>query len=248
MDIEQKEKRKPMRAMIFSAGLGTRLKPWTDKHPKALAIVNGKTLLQRNIEYLAKFGITEVVVNVHHFADQIIDAIEKNNGWGSKIFISDEKDEVLETGGGLLKARDLLGSSRFLTINVDMLTDADLGKMIQFHQDENAIISLAVTNRRTSRYLLFNNNNQLCGWRNTDTAKERIVLPSENYVEKAFSGLAVFEPGVFEQVSFTGKFSVIEIYLSVALDHKVMGFDHSGGKLIDVGRPESVIAAEELFR
>jgi N-acetyl-alpha-D-muramate 1-phosphate uridylyltransferase len=246
MDIAQKEN-SSLRAIIFSAGLGTRLKPWTDKHPKALAVVNGKTLLQRNIEYLAKFGINEIVVNVHHFADQVIEAIEKNNGWGSKIFISDEKDEVLETGGGLLKAKTFLQSSRFVTLNVDMLTDADLGKMLQFHQDEKAMISLAVTGRRTSRYLLFNTKNQLCGWRNTDTAKERIVLPSDDYIEKAFSGLAVFEPEVFEHTSFTGKFSVIEIYLSIAMHHKVMGFDHSGGKLIDVGRPESVIAAEELF-
>src|ERR1700712_2154691 len=97
-----------MKGMIFAAGLGTRFKPWTDKHPKALALVNGKSLLQRNVEYLQKYGITEVVVNVHHFADQLVDAIEQNNGWGSRIFISDETDEVLETGGGLLNARHLL--------------------------------------------------------------------------------------------------------------------------------------------
>src|SRR5438309_9542919 len=96
------------KAMLFSAGLGTRFKPWTDKHPKALAMVNGKTLLQRNIEYLRQYNITDVIVNVHHFADQVIDLISKNNGWGSNITISDETDELLETGGGLLKARKLL--------------------------------------------------------------------------------------------------------------------------------------------
>ena len=100
-----------MRAMIFSAGLGTRFKPWTDQHPKALAPVNGKSLLQRNIEYLQKYGITDVVVNVHHFADQIKEAIKKNNGWGSNVIVSDETKQVLETGGGLLKARGLLESS-----------------------------------------------------------------------------------------------------------------------------------------
>src|SRR5882724_12673996 len=108
-----------MKAMIFAAGLGTRFKPWTNKHPKALAIVNGKSLLQRNIEYLQSYGITDVIVNVHHFADQIIDAIDKNKGWGSTVSISDERGEVLETGGGLLKARPLLDNGeRFLTLNV----------------------------------------------------------------------------------------------------------------------------------
>src|SRR3954462_2043080 len=104
-----------MKAMIFAAGFGTRFKPWTDQHPKALAIVNGKTLLQRNIEYLQKYEIRDVVVNVHHFPDQIIDAIQKNKGWGSKVQISDESEEVLETGGGLLLARKFLEDDTFLT-------------------------------------------------------------------------------------------------------------------------------------
>jgi len=106
--------------MIFAAGLGTRFKPWTDKHPKALALVNGKSLLQRNIEYLQRYGIKNVIVNVHHFADQIIDVVKRNDGWGSNIVISDETTEVLETGGGLLKAKDLFKpGERFITCNVD---------------------------------------------------------------------------------------------------------------------------------
>src|SRR5206468_12288769 len=137
------------KAMLFSAGLGTRFKPWTDKHPKALALVNGKTLLQRNIEYLRQYNITDVVVNVHHFADQIVELINKNNGWGSNIAISDETGELLETGGGLLKARQLLQGSRFLTLNVDILTDANLKHFIATHQQQNSLISLAVTNRKT---------------------------------------------------------------------------------------------------
>src|SRR5450432_3268725 len=108
-----------MQAMIFSAGLGTRFKPWTNKHPKALALVNGKSLLQRNIEYLQQYGITDVVVNVHHFADQVIDAAKENNGWGSNVIISDERNELLETGGGLVNARPLLeGTEPFITLNV----------------------------------------------------------------------------------------------------------------------------------
>src|SRR5258706_3074496 len=114
-------------AMIFSAGLGTRFKPWTDKHPKALALVNGKTLLQRNIEYLQQYGINNVVVNVHHFADQVIEVIHKNKGWGSTIVLSDEQDELLDTGGGLLKAKDLfVPGEKFITCNVDILTDLDI--------------------------------------------------------------------------------------------------------------------------
>src|SRR5215212_10588274 len=123
-----------MKAMILAAGLGTRFKPWTDKHPKALAVINGRSLLQRNIEYLQKAGIFDVVVNVHHFADQIEDAIELNNGWGSKIVISNERDVVLETGGGLLKAKEHLNDDSFVLMNVDILTELDLVKMISSHR------------------------------------------------------------------------------------------------------------------
>src|SRR6476646_9832904 len=123
-----------MKAMIFAAGLGTRFKPWTDKHPKALAIVNGKSLLQRNVEYLQQYGINDLVVNAHHFSNQIVEAIERANGWGSNITISDESDEVLETGGGLLKAKKYLQDESFLTINVDILTDVNLTAFISYHQ------------------------------------------------------------------------------------------------------------------
>src|ERR1044071_2717408 len=136
--------------MIFAAGLGTRFKPWTDKHPKALAVVNGKSLLQRNIEYLQQYGITNVVVNVHHFAEQIIDAIKNNNGWGSAITISDESDMVLETGGGIKKAAPLFTTDNIVVINVDILTDLDLGKLMAFHQQNNPLSTIAITNRTTS--------------------------------------------------------------------------------------------------
>lgn len=233
--------------MIFAAGLGTRFKPWTDKHPKALAIVNGKSLLQRNVEYLQQYGITDVVVNVHHFAEQIIDAIEKSNGWGSNIIISDEKDEVLETGGGLLKAKQHLQGETFLTINVDILTNANLNDFITTHHEQNAVITLAVTDRKTQRYLLFNKANRLCGWRNTDTQKEKIVVPADEYDEKAYSGIAIFEPSVFDDITQTGKFSLIDVFLSIALHKKIRGWNHSESKVLDVGKPESVAIAESMF-
>src|SRR5689334_14838760 len=155
-----------IRAMILSAGLGTRLKPWTDKHPKALATVNGKSLLQRNVEYLQRYGIRDIIVNVHHFADQIAAAIKTNDGWGSNITISDETDAVLETGGGLKKARGFLQSGTFVLMNVDVLSNLDLHAMLEQHQRRPSLATLATRHRNTSRYLLFNDEGILCGWRN----------------------------------------------------------------------------------
>jgi NDP-sugar pyrophosphorylase family protein len=183
-----------MKAMIFAAGLGTRFKPWTEKHPKALAPVNGRSLLQHNIQYLQRFGIRDVVVNVHHFSSQIIETINENGGWGSNIMISDEADGVLETGGGLLKARELLGTQTFITINVDILTSLDLGKLILFHQQQEAMITLCIADRDTSRFLLFDEANGLCGWRNIkdDSAVEKIVVPHSNLSKKHTAALLFF--------------------------------------------------------
>jgi N-acetyl-alpha-D-muramate 1-phosphate uridylyltransferase len=237
-----------MKGMIFAAGLGTRFKPWTDKHPKALAPVNGKSLLQRNIEYLQQYGITEVVVNVHHFAGQIIDAVKKNNGWGSKILISDESNEVLETGGGLLKAKNLLeGDEPFVTINADILTDLNIKRLLDYHRDYKPLISLAVTNRKTSRYFLFDEYDRLCGWRNIKTGEEIVAVNKTDLVKRAYSCVVVFEPAVFSLIKQQGKFSLVETYLDLAKDHLILGYEHTGDKLVDVGKPESVAIAESLF-
>ena len=237
-----------LRAMIFSAGLGTRFKPWTDSHPKALALVNGQSLLQRNIKYLQQYGITDVVINVHHFADQVMDAVKKNNGWGSNIMISDERDELLETGGGLLKAKDLLQNSKpFITLNADFLTDLDIDKLLSFHQQKKALISFGITNRKTSRNFLFDDDSRLCGWRNTNSGEERISIPKTNLKEMAYSCVVVFQPEIFELIPQRGKFSLVDTYLSLAATHPIYGYDHSGDKLVDVGKPESVAIAEKLF-
>ena len=237
-----------MHSMIFSAGLGTRFKPWTNKHPKALAQINGKSLLQRNVEYLQQYGIKNIIVNVHHFAGQIIDAIKQNNGWGSDIVISDETNELLETGGGLLKAKDLFEKgARFITCNVDILTDLDLDRLLAFHEMHKALISFAVTNRKTSRYFLFDENDRLCGWRNTKTSEERIVIRKPGLVEKAYSCVVVFEPEIFSLIPFHGKFSLVEVYLNLAADHLILGYDHTGDRFVDVGKPESIALAGSLF-
>ena len=238
-----------MKAIIFAAGLGTRFKPWTDVHPKALAMVNGKSLLQRNIEYLQQYGITEVVVNVHHFANQIREAIKENDGWGSNISISDETEEVLETGGGLMKARHLLeGDEPFISLNVDILTNLDLGKLIAYHQQHRPLITMGVTNRKSSRVLLFDEGNRLCGWKNVQTGEEIISIPKPHLIERAYSCVVVYEPKIFSLIQQQGKFSIIAAYLDLAAANSIIGLDHSGDKLVDVGKPESVAIAEALFQ
>ncbi|HET6723257.1 MAG TPA: sugar phosphate nucleotidyltransferase [Chitinophagaceae bacterium] len=248
-----------MQAMIFSAGLGTRFKPWTDLHPKALAVVNGKSLLQRNIEYLTHYGIKDIVVNVHHFADQLIEAIIKSKGWGSKITISDERDELLETGGGLLKAKEFfVPGERFITCNADILTDLDINRLIAFHTEKKGLITLGVTQRKTSRYLLFDENDRLCGWRNATTGEEKGPLLSlskeqginNTIIEKAYSCVVVFEYDVFrlmEEKGFLGKFSLIDVYLALSAEHLILGYDHTGDRFVDVGKPESIVIAESVF-
>lgn len=236
-----------MKAMILAAGLGTRFKPWTDAHPKALARINGKTLLQRNVEYLQKAGIYDVVVNVHHFADQIEEAIRLNKGWGSKIEISDERDAVLETGGGLKKASAMLASDIFVMINVDILTTLDLTAMIAFHKKLMPLATLATTNRKSSRYFLFDHLDNLCGWRNTKTGEEKIVRTAAELHEKAFSGVHVIDPRILSLITQNGKFSMVDVYLSLAESELIKSFDHSGSKFIDVGKPEAVALAENLF-
>jgi Nucleoside-diphosphate-sugar pyrophosphorylase involved in lipopolysaccharide biosynthesis/translation initiation factor 2B, gamma/epsilon subunits (eIF-2Bgamma/eIF-2Bepsilon) len=235
-------------AMIFCAGLGTRFKPWTDQHPKALAIINGKSLLQRNVEYLLQYGIKDIIVNVHHFADQIEAAVKQYNGWGANIVISDERSEVLETGGGLLHAKHLFRrGERFITCNADILTDLKMDQLLTFHEQQAPLISFAISDRKTSRNLLFDENNILCGWRNNSTGEERIAVSGEQLFPKAYDCVAVFEYGVFDHIRFTGKFSLIDLYLDLAPHHKIMGFEHHDDRWIDVGKPESVPIAESMF-
>jgi N-acetyl-alpha-D-muramate 1-phosphate uridylyltransferase len=236
-----------MKAMILAAGLGTRFKPWTDHHPKALALINGKSLLERNLAYLKSFGIIEVLVNVHHFAEQIRHAIIINDGWGSNISISDESDEVLETGGGLKKAASFFDEGSFVLMNVDILTDLDLKKMISFHQGEKPLATIAITNRKSSRYFLFDKNDRLCGWRNTKNGEEKISIPDLLLREKAFSGIHIISPEIFPLIHQQGKFSIVDVYLELAATHRIIGYDHSGSKLVDVGRTEAVAVAEKLF-
>ena len=238
--------------MILAAGLGTRLKPFTDKHPKALAMVNGKSLLQRNIEYLQKIGITEVLVNVHHFADQIIDAINTNHGWGSTVTISDETDAVLETGGGLKKAGWYFkNETSFLLINADILTNLDLDALVVQHTNSGALATLAVSDRNSSRYFLFNEAGKLCGWKNQNTGEYKPVHLNDSNTEhlqaKAFSGIQVIDTKLLALMQREGKFSMVDVYLDLCATNTILAYDHTGATLLDVGKPESLALAATLF-
>lgn len=234
-----------MKAMILAAGLGTRLKPFTDKHPKALAPVNGKPVLQRNIEWLQQYGIWDVVVNVHHFAGQIIAAVNNNDGWGSRVTISDETDEVLETGGGILKAGWFLKQeSSALVMNADILTDMPLNGMIEQHEKNKPLATLAVSNRRSSRYLLFDEGNlTLTGWRNKKTSEQK----GNDGNEMAFSGIQILSKKIFDLIPFKGRFSMIDVYLELCEKNRIEYFDHSGSRLLDIGTIEKLAEAETMF-
>ena len=244
------------KAMILAAGFGTRLKPFTNNHPKALVEVNGKSLLQRNIEYLQQFGIDNVIVNVHHFAEQIIHSIQKNNGWDSNVTISNETHAILETGGGLQHAAWYFkNEDDFVLMNADILTDMPLNDMIAFHKKNKPLATLATTNRSSSRYFLFDDQDVLCGWKNVNTGEERphplpfSINGEGNLIQKAFSGIHIISSKIFSLMHFKEvKFSMVDVYLSLCAANKILSFDHSFSKFIDVGRADSIEKAASIFK
>ena len=235
------------KALIFAAGKGTRLKPFTDSHPKALALVNDVPLLERNIKYLQSFGVTEFVINVHHFGEQIVEFLEKNNHFGAKIDISDEKDELLETGGGLLFAQKYLeNEENFLIMNADILTDLNIHELVKFHETLLPLATLAVSDRNSSRKLFFNSEMVLKGWMNKNSGETKMAEFNSDFKELAFSGIHCINSSIFDKIKRRGKFSIMEEYLDLMFENNILGFQHEA-RLIDVGRPESVIEAEKYF-
>lgn len=233
--------------MLFAAGLGTRLKPFTDLHPKALAEVNGKTLLEHNISYLKKHGIKEIVINVHHFADQVEEFLHKNRNFDCDIIISDEREMLLDTGGGLKKASQYFEWAKpIVVMNVDVLTNLNLRDMIESHQSNDVIATLAVMKRNSSRQLLFDEHMLLCGWANNTTGETRMSRESRWMQPFAFSGVQVISPAI-TNAPFNGKFSIIDTYLYYAREHQIKGYDHTGDIFIDVGKPESLAQAAQYF-
>jgi NDP-sugar pyrophosphorylase family protein len=236
-----------MRAMILAAGLGTRLQPLTDNLPKALVKIHNKTLLEIAINHLIKNGFDQIIVNVHHFAEQIIQFIKENN-FNAEIIISDERDKLLDTGGGLKKASWFFGDGKpFLLYNVDIITNLNLQTLYQANIETDSIATLAVRKRESSRYLLFNSENILCGWKNTKTGEIISIRKSESLNEFAFSGIHIINPKIFSLMMDVGVFSMIELYLYVMRFEKINAYIDNDSFWLDVGKPESLKVAEENF-
>jgi NDP-sugar pyrophosphorylase family protein len=237
-----------MKAIIFAAGLGTRLKPITNHIPKALVPLKGKPLLEHAIEKLVSSGIEEIVINIHHFGEKIINYINAKN-YSVPIYFSDERDYLLETGGALKKAAPLLkGDKPIIAMNVDIVSSIDIKELVSFHNKHNALATLAVRTRQTSRYLLFNNKMELKGWKNIHTNETITHLPElTNTTPLAFSGIQVLSPDFFSHITEYGKFSIIKTYLRLADKHKIMGYHDTSPFWIDVGKPGEIENAEKYL-
>jgi len=236
-----------MKAMILAAGLGTRLEHHTIDRPKALVQVNGKPLLAYVLEKIVSAGFTEVVINVHHFADQIVDYL-KQHDFGVKINISDETNRLLNTGGGILKAQSFLnGEASFLVHNVDILSNIDLKQLVEFHEKNKSFATLAVGDRKSSRHFLFDQNMKLAGWRNNLTGKEIIPTKVESTLKGfAFAGIHVVSPDFFNQIHNRGAFSIVDAYLSLCSSQSIIGFDTSNNFVVDVGKPKNLEIATDF--
>ena len=234
--------------MLFAAGLGTRLRPLTNDRPKALVEIHGKTLLQYAVEHLLQYGINTIVVNIHHFGEKVLEVLEQYNNFGANIIISDERDMLLETGGGLKKAAPLLqGNSPFIVYNVDVLSNVNLHQMLAHHQQQEALATLATRTRESSRYLLFDKQQQLCGWTNTKTQAIKMVRTVESTTAYAFSGIHIIEPTLLDLITQEGKFSITTTYLELAAAHKIIAYPHDDDYWFDVGKPERLQAAQTFL-
>ena len=238
--------------MIFAAGLGTRLKPLTDHMPKALVPVAGKPILEHVIGKLKSAGFDEIVITVHHFAHQIIDFLKAKDNFGIQIWISDESEELLDTGGGIKKAAPYFDEP-FLVHNADILSNIDLKAMYNYHLTSGNDATLLVSPRKTVRYLLFDEGNRLQGWVNKDTLQtkpEGFVYHPEVQKEYAFGGIHVISPTLFKYMGdgWTGKFSIMDFYLKTCHEAQLGGYVKEDLQLIDIGKPDTLAKAEDFIR
>jgi NDP-sugar pyrophosphorylase family protein len=234
-----------MKAMIFAAGLGTRLKPLTAKQPKALVKINDKPLLEILIEKLLYSGFQDIIINVHHRPDQIIEFLQSKKHFGINIQISDESNLLLDTGGGLKNAAWFFeGNEPFLVHNVDVISNINLAEVKEFHLQSGSLATLAVRKRNTNRYLLFNHQNRLCGWENVRSGEKFLVKHDSHLEAFAFSGIQWINPEIFSLITEVGSFSLIKLYLRLAAQYKINGFDHSTSFWVDVGTPEKLARIE----
>lgn len=238
-----------MKAMILAAGLGARLKPLTDSLPKALLPVAGNPLLYYLIIKLIKTGISEVIINVHHHAEKIVEYLKKNKNFGIRIEISIE-DLLLDTGGGLKKAAWFFDDrSPFILHNVDVLSSIDLIQMINYHLNNDALATLAVRKRKTSRYLLFDEKNQLAGWHSVESEKTELARKTDKPLKSlSFLGIHVISPEIFSYLPSEKSFSIIKAYLQLARDKKLVAYPNDSDFWLDLGRKENFESASEFIK
>lgn len=239
-----------MNAFIFAAGLGTRLKPLTDSMPKALVPVSGKPLLAHVIEKLKVAGCKKIVINIHHFGDMIVDYVKSQGGFGIDIVFSDERQMLLETGGAIKHAVELLGNEPFLIHNVDILSNVDIKALWEEHLNSGSAATLLVSKRSSSRALLFNSEGNLTAWTNKTTGEIKTPYESVDIAsleELAFSGIHVFSPSLFKYFgTYPDKFSIIDFYLNTCKAEKIKAYTQEGLQLLDVGKLDSLEKAEEF--
>ncbi|NBC82087.1 MAG: NTP transferase domain-containing protein [Bacteroidetes bacterium] len=235
-----------MKAMILAAGIGSRLKPLTLHKPKALIKINHKPLIQYAIEHLMHYGVTEVIINIHHLGEQIIEFIHQNNSFGLHIEFSDESYKLLNTGGGLVKAAPFLqGHEPFFLYASDVITNINLEEMMHFHNLYHPLATLAVKNRQTSRSLLFDNENRLCGWTNNQTKETRISRKAQNHTSLGFSGIHLIDPVIFDLFEESGAFNITDAYIRLAQDNTIMGFRDDNHLWFEFGRYERIRQTEQ---
>lgn len=236
-----------MKAMIFAAGLGTRLGELTQNQPKALVEVHGKALLWHAVEYLKQYGISEIIINIHHHGNKIREYVKTQRDFGISVYFSDETDELLDTGGGLVKASGFFDDEMpFVAYNVDVITRLNISEMLHHHQKLTALATLAVKNRITSRYFIFDDHQILCGWINKSTGQKRLYREVKNPHELAFSGIQILSPEIFKVNKLEGKFSLTDMYLNLAKNYNIFAYRHDD-IWFDLGKPEQIKQAEKNF-
>jgi len=237
-------------AMIFAAGLGTRLQHYTKNCPKALVHLNGKPLLEHCILKLKDFGVDRIVINVHHFADQIEAFLVSKDNFGMDILISDERELLLDTGGAIKKAKSLfIPNAPVLIYNVDILSSLNLEDLLTAHESKKALATLNLRDKNTSRHLCFNQDGLLCAWKNDATQEVKIVNESHlNSSAYSFSGIHIIDSKLLNLIEEEGVFSIIDLYLRLAKEHNIAGYHDKSEIWMDLGKPEELLKAETILK
>lgn len=234
--------------MIFAAGMGRRLGSITENIPKALVDINGKTALRRAVEKCSSSGFNDIIINVHHFAEMVEHEVENLNRAGFRISVSDERELLLENGGGLFKARHFFNNEPFLLYNVDIISDFDLSALFKHHNKKKGLATLAVRHRKGNRFLLTDKNGQLRGWRNISTGDQILagITNDDELDQIAFSSMHIADPEIFNYMH-DGIYSMIDLYLKLASEHNIFTLKHDEGYWIDAGTPESLAEVRKLL-